>query len=628
MSASPSCSPPRRPLHERSTSQHNRLHIRVVPYSPPRLSSDGVAPSRVISYADASTETIPEPLGKYSSPLAQSSPRNSLYQDAPSPTLSSTSITKPRPAAARLRRPPNFIRPSSITDSLGSDGLYTPRDLSEEPSSPSRPSSRRKIINVHSNKTFSVHPQSRPASLRIEERSYRSRPSDTTGSSYDRVSSAAFTDDRPSSPLTPLTERSLRSYSPASFETPGSSSSPWNYRMIGGLRKVRKTPDLRRDQSQTPSPAPPNLPLPPLPVLPALSGITPPNLDSGPVSQSLVAKPSFQSAISSQTESTLSDITNWKACGQSSPVNVAELDSLPASSIRSNYELLGEPSSTDPSVHIHTRPQTNESDANFVVHHGAAASSSSSLVAVRRRVRSEYSRESMVVPPLRPTKRSSSENFHLPRSRSRDSIRTGSLSSLSNALTQEATRALFVGPPVLLSHGGMSWQDSFAGFSSSSQSRSGKAPANPYRWSSQLSTVMSESEGGSISTSRPLSPADRRSSGFHSNHSRLVLSMTPSLGGLDELTTTQSHSRHGSVERPPAVHIRTGSRDHTAGNIRLIRDQDEDGDGLADLEELRHRSSQRHLARFLSSYASDRSLRSNASSRANSFNGRIPAWAK
>ena len=625
MSASPSVSPPRRPLHERTTSEHNRLQIRIVPYSPPRLSPDV---SRVVSYADASTETDPEPLGKYSSPLVQS-PQPSLYHDAPSPTSSTVSLSKPRPLSARLKRPPNFIRPSSTAESWRSDAPYSTRNSSEEPSSPIRPASRRKIINVHADKTFSVHPQSRPASLKTEDRSYRSRPSDTTGSSYGRLSSAAFTEDRPSSPLTPLTERSLRSYSPASFDSPRSSASPWNYRMMGGLRKVRKTPDLKRDQSQSPSPAP-TLPLPPLPPLPSLPEIAPPVLASGAASQSLAPKTSFQSAVSSQTDSTLSERTNWKLYGQSSPVNTTEFESLPASSIRSNYEVIGEASSSDPSVHNHTRPPTGESEANFVVHHGPA-SSTSSMVAVKRRVRSEYSRESLVVPPLRPTKRSSSENLYLlrSRSRSRDSIRTGSLTSLSNALTQEATRALFVGPPVLLSHGGMSWQDSFANFSSSGPSRPPKTATNPYRWSSQLSTVMSESEGGSDAHSRPLSPADRRSSGFHSNHSRHVLSMASSLAGLDEMTAARSHSRHGSIERPPAVHVRNGSRDHANGNVRLIRDQDEDGDGLADLEELRHRSSRRRLANFLSSYASDRSLRSTASSRANSFNGgSIPTWAR
>lgn len=634
MSASPPCSPPRRPLQERSSSQNNsqnnRLQIRVVPYSPPRLSSDASPSVRVVSYADASTETEPEPWTKCSSPLtsfAHPSPQSSLYHHVPSPT---PSLAKGRAPFSSLRRYSNVSNVTSTSDTSDSwrhDLLHATHDLSPEPSPPLRPSSsRRKVINVHSDKTFSILPQFDTVSSKTD--SFRSpRPSNTTtSSSYGRLSSAAYTDDRPSSPLTPLTERSIPSSSPPLFAD-SASLSPWNYRMIGGLRKVPKTPtpDPEQRHARTPSPPVPTLSLP---HLSHLAEIAPLESASASASQPLTAKLSFQSTLSSHTESTLSEKTNYKVYGQSSPVAATELESLPPSSSHSNYRIIGEPSSTDASVHDRTRPQTGESEANFVVH-GGSSSSTSSLVAVRRRARPAFSRESLVVPPLRTTKRSSSENLGLFKSHSRDSLRTGSLTSISNALTQDATRALFSGPSTGLGQSGMSWQDSFGSFNNS-HARSHTAPFQTYHWSSQLSTVISESEGGTESRSMsPTSGADRRSSGFISNNSRHVLSIASSLAGLEELMGNTSHSRQGSVDRPQAAHTRSASRDPNWGNNRLIRDQDEDGDGLADLEELRHRPSRTRLGRFLTSYASDRSLRSSASSRANSFNGgSIPAWAR
>ncbi|CAM1510308.1 Fc.00g006430.m01.CDS01 [Cosmosporella sp. VM-42] len=614
MSASPSCSPPRRPLHERSgsqnNSQNNRLQIRVVPYSPPRLASEGSG--RVVSYADASTETGPELLAKSSSPLPYSSP----YYDAPSPTPSSPNI---RPFGSALRHAPSFGTPVPTVASWDPDAYDVTSDLYSEPSSPLRPSSSRREVIVHSDKTFSVFPQ--PVSASSKTDSVRSpRPSNTTGSlSHGRLSSNAFTEDRPSSPLTPLTERSISYDSPALFATVGSSSSPWNYRMVGGVRKVPKTPDTKQKQRRTPSMSSSELPLPPLPEI-AL-----PNLVSAPEPLPLSEKLSFQSSLSSQTGSTLSDRTNFKIYGRSSPVNVAELDSLPPSSSHSNYQVHGQPSSNPP-VYDQTRPQTGESEGNYVVH-GDQSSTGSSLVAVRTGLRPEFSRESLIVPPLRPTKRSSSEQLGFPKSRSRDSLRTGSLTSISSFLTQEATRAVFAGPATLLNQGGLSWQDSFSGFTNT-HARTQMPASQPHHWSSQLSTVISESEGGSESASRSLSPtsvADRHSSGWNSSHSRHILSLSSSLAGLGDFTDSPSHSRHGSLERPQATFNRSAIRDPNFGNIRLIRDQDEDGDGLADLEELRHRPSRTRMGNFLTSRSSDRSLRS----RASSFNsGSIPTWAR
>ncbi|KAH6893603.1 hypothetical protein B0T10DRAFT_278046 [Thelonectria olida] len=625
MSAPPSCTPPRRPLHERSDSENNRLGIRLVSYSPPFL---GSSPNfRPVSYADASTETEHEPWPRCSSPLAPSSP----YYESPSPGAAWKKI---RPVVTpNSKRPLTFTTPersSPWRPLVGTDAdieldtpdvsFQPPDDVSPCPSpssrASSRPPSRRKIINVHADKTFSVHTQelsastsSRGDSIWSNQQSYTTRTS-----SYGHQSLGAFSSDDhkeiPSSPLTPLTERSASKSPISSVPRRGQASprvSPWNYRMIGGVRKVPKTPDLKQKLPQTSS-APAQEVF--LPSLPEIELTNPLDVSS---SQLLNEKPSFQSTVSSQSKSTISERTNYKIYAQSSPVAVADLTSLPASSIHSNYELLGPPSSADPSVHDNTRPHTRESDANYVVHCGTSASSS--VVAVRDRLKSDFSQESLVVPPLRPTKKRSWESFGLVKTRSRDSLRTGSLTSISSIMTQEATRALFVGPPTMLNQVGPSWH------SSPTFSKPQNNPRPPH-WSSQLSTVLSESEPGSEPASRALSLtsfADRRSS----SHSKHILNMVNSLAGLEEQVEGPSHSRTPSLEPPAPAINRNAIRDSSLAPIRLIRDQDEDGDGLADLQVLGHRASRTRLGKMLSSYASDRSLRSNAS-----FNAAIPTWAQ
>lgn len=446
-------------------------------------------------------------------------------------------------------------------------------------------------------------------------------PSFTTGNtSYGRESVGTIGDDRqsrPTSPLTPLAEREPSSPVISSrIQDPSTpdNSSPWNYRLFGGLRKVPKTPDVKQKQPETQDVAA-ELSLPPLPEVDF------PLSEAGPSSRWLNEKTSFHSSSSDQTRTTVSNRTNIKTYRESSPVNVADLRSLPPSSIHSNVELIGDPSSAEASLYASTRPPTEDSNVNFVTHgsHGSH-SASSSIVAVRHRTQPEFSQESLVVAPLQPRKRRSSDTFALARTRSRETIRSrsASITSLSTIFTQEATRALFVGPPTILQHAGPSWQDL------------NRPQSRPHQWSGQLSTVMSESEGGSEPASRTLSLSSvpRRRGSDHSKH---VLSMTSSLFGLEEHVespsqsrgSTPSHSRNSSLEPPAATYARNSARDPATGTIRLVRDLDEDGDGLADLEVLHHRPSRTRMGRFLSSYASDRSLRSTAS-----FNAAVPAWAK
>ncbi|KAF5663667.1 hypothetical protein FHETE_7372 [Fusarium heterosporum] len=620
MSVSPSSSSPRKALHERSNSQNNRLAIRVVPHSPPRIASDGTVTSKTVTHADTSIATEQELDLTCSSTIHSSS----SYSETPSPSLQRTrtrSIVRSQSPKKRPSRYPSldFEHGSSPwTPHYDTDAddhtPYASRPPSREPSASPRPPSRKIAIQVHADKTFSIQPQHASMSSRVESL-WSLPPSFTTGNtSYGRGSMGTIGDDRhsrPTSPLTPLTERDPSSPSVSSrVQAPSTpdNSSPWNYRLFGGLRKVPKTPDVKQKQPQT-TDYPPELPLP------TLLEDDAPTHETGSSSRWLNQKTSFQSSLSAHTRSTLSERTNIKTYGHSSPVNIADLTSLPPSSIRSNIELIGDPSSAEASLYASTRPQTEDSNVNFVTH--GSHSASSSVVAVKHRVRPEFSQESLVVPPLRPRKRSSSESFALAARRSRETLRSrsASITSLSTIFTQEATRALFVGPPTILQHAGPSWQD-----------LQNRAQSRHHQWSGQLSTVMSESEGGSEPASRALSLSSapgRRGSAVGSRDSRHVLSMASSLFGLEEHVETPPHSRSNSLETPAAAYTRNAPRDPVTGTIRLVRDHDEDGDGLADLEVLHHRSSRTRMGRFLSSHASDRSLRSSAS-----FNAAVPAWAR
>ncbi|KFA52779.1 hypothetical protein S40293_00959 [Stachybotrys chartarum IBT 40293] len=608
------------PLQERSGSPSSRYHIRVVPYSPPRLSSDGSAASssRPLSYADLS-------------PSQQTLGSSFEYNDEENVRVQPGAEQSPEFGVSVLRRSPGFGSPSpSPSQPRHSYGGAA----TASPTSPLSPTRRaRKVITLHPDKkTFSVALQSGSLSSRTD--SLISPPSSYLAPSGSYRSSDAFVDETPSSPLTPLTEKpSLPDLAPPSASGPATpSSAAGNHQLVGGLRKVPTSPEaVVKQPNFSPSIANSDQTFSPevAPLQPA----------AGP---SLSAKTSTRSLESS---STLSLRTNYKVYGQSSPFvtassrqSMSNLDDdhpLPSSS-HSNYRVLADSSSSsNQSVYEQPRPQTSDTDANYVVHGGPSASSLS-LASTKSRLRSEYSRESLVVAPLRTIKRRASDSSSLPKPRSRDSHRTGSLSSISHSITDQATRALFAGAAVL------NIQPRFQ--RPPSQGVSPILPAlyvppamtsYPHQWSSQLSTVFSESEGGSEPATRsvsPLSAPGRRSSGFsgfNSIHSRHILSIS-SLAGLEESRAGNSHSRSGSLDRPQPTYNRTMQREPNTGNIRLVRDHDEDGDGLADLQDLHHRPSRTHLSSMNSSQSSDRNIWSSSSSRANSLtnNSGIPVWAK
>ncbi|CRK48496.1 hypothetical protein BN1723_008036 [Verticillium longisporum] len=420
--------------------------------------------------------------------------------------------------------------------------------------------------------------------------------------------------DRSFSPCTPTSSTVQLSEDPIG----DFASSPWNHQLVGGLRKVSKTPDPA--PKQTPRPLSSDNPLPTLLETTAAA-------ERERDLHSLLNKSSELSFGSLQSASTDSETTNYKVYNARQPVAPEahpDTDSLvPPSTSDSNYEVLGRSSPCWPTSNHPSPPRTASSDNNYVVHGDPSSSSPLAL-------RSAYSQESLIVPPLRPGRKNSIERFGLYKTRSKDSLAAGSLTSISSIIAQEAIQTFFAIPIALQRPRGSSGvpsrhSDSWdTGTSVTGPSRSHMA-SHPHIWSSQLSTVISESEGGSEPVSRSVSalsgPA-RRNSGFYSNHSRQMLSISSSLAAHDE-HTSGSQSLTDSLERLQPSHCR-------GGTVRLVRDQDEHGDGLADLHELHQRPSRRRLSSFMSSTSSsDRNIHSSGSSQANSMtNASLPTWAR
>ncbi|KAI0181060.1 hypothetical protein GGR52DRAFT_16898 [Hypoxylon sp. FL1284] len=698
----------RSPLRERSASEKNKLQIRIVPYSPPgpddaEASRSSADRSGIRSDGDESTTSDPAAItprariashekksygAELSSSPSPSTPASPLARakgrrvSGSKLASNSSELERTAPLSPVTSRPSygsniRRINPQS-PPSQQDDGLVSPtwnRSLSR----------RDNFINVHSDKTFSVVLKSTRS--RYSDRSdstFKSPlPSNTSTYSSHEVSSIDVSaEDRFGSPLSSVPERSSSPSTPGSLppasavpdfsEQSADSASPWNYRMVGGLRKVAQTPDRKgkgkeKEIAEEPLPTPPPPPPPP-PV--TATNVT--LLDPEP-SSPLTTKQSFNSE---QTASTIEETTNYKVLGRSSPP-LPDSDSidLPASpsgssgSSNPNYEILGQ-SSPAQTIASSTAPafprgftDTPESK-NYIVY-GESSPAPSSVAPFQRhhfhssdesslrQVRPSYSQESLVVPPLRPHKRSSSENLGYYREQSKENLRSransfsrsraNSFSSLSSIATQDTASVFNASTPniVILRHtpstSSIPRSTWAAGPSNAGQQ---KARMDTHQWSSQLSTVMSEYEGsdpGSRVVSS-VSGGDRVSSAFGSRgsrDSRHMRSISSSLG-LEVLETRGSRGSRGSrsrsnsigdtLDRPSPVYSRGGREQLPSPGAPTIRDHDEHGDGLADLQ--LHSTPSRSRLGF-SRQTSDRSLRSTASSRTGSLTASsLPSWAR
>ncbi|KAK4199050.1 hypothetical protein QBC40DRAFT_87132 [Triangularia verruculosa] len=608
------------------------------------------------------------------------------------PMVSPSGAGQGGPTASAVKSPsedsPNFTTYPASTRSSRASESPSPADSSHTAtrsrsrSSSGAPARRRTIIVTNPDKTFtlvrndsdaesSVTP-SHPVrdSLVSPSLSYASR-----SSTQERPSILSWAESRSETPMTGVStvipDNTPEPPSPAPSSTgsstihlvedpnpAASSSSPWSYRMVGGLRKVAQTPEppATKEPQYEPESLPSDRPLSPLIEDPTgkEEEVTP--------TKTVAPKASFASAVSDQTIDTVSVSTNYKVYGPGSSPAQESNDSLlfnrPGTS---NWEVLGEASPApaskgSPLASSAASSSAGEND-NYVVYGESSPSPASSLITVAKKPRPSYSQESLRVAPLRSAKKSY-ENFGYYKQRSRENLRsrTNSVHSLKSvpSIIGKQDPSLLVAP-VAVNLGLLSPRAARGGDpGSSSQLPSWLAPptagsssrpeksntqhasvpmitATPHQWSSQLSTVQSESEvESSPMPTRSVSPLSESSGGHHrrrssagwvsSMHSRQMHSVSSSIAGqLEEAADTTSGS--DSLHRPQPSLSRVGQ-------IRMVRDQDEHGDGIADLE---HRPSRTGLSSyFTNTNSSSRGLHSSGSSRSrgNSFSSQVPAWAK
>lgn len=405
-----------------------------------------------------------------------------------------------------------------------------------------------------------------------------------------------------------------------------------------------------------------------------------PETEPLPDTRELRPEKSFLSVASTATEA-----TNYKIYGHSSPAALGSFDSFnPPSPCGSYSPLIALPPASFP-LNAHESEAgpsgTANTEANYVVHDESRDPSfnespdPSPPGTALRQPRRDFSDDSLVVPPLRPKRQISHEGFGYYRSRSRstgssENLRTKksgkSLNSISSIINEEAAEFFYAGQAFLNGPAGQFeptgplFDPTVAGPSdrqrqldqqrqreqkmreAASWAEGTEAPAppplpvTPHQWSSQLSTVMSESEppsstGGSrqaslASVSLPgsagLGSTGRRGSRW-SSHSRQMLSISSSLAGdMENISHSRSNSdpeRPSPTFRPPGFHV-------------MVRDHDEDGDGLADLQQVTPRPSRQKLSDMYagSNNSSERNLHSSQStrSRASSLSATLPTWAK
>jgi hypothetical protein len=583
-------SPPRRPLHERSDSDSNTRAIaavRLVPATPPRL------------------------LGL--------SERDDIYSRTPLPTHPSHILSPGGRGRAKGKDGEQLMQRTlqpPITRSLYQVGQDD--DAATKPSASKPKPTPKKRLQIHKDtKTFSLVPQTEA----IGEDEPGS-PTLSTKSSYSLLSTDLHNAAVRSNSIRPCTPGASSTYPiPTTLapevESPISSdainSSPWNYQIVGGVRKVPKTPDNKQKDI-----ASSEIALPPLPE----------SYEAAASLHDLVSKPSFQS---SETATIASENTNYKVYRAKSASKSESPIPAPSSS-DSNYQIIGVSSPASSVIH---RPQESTSIfENYEVFGDPSPSASYSDLAPP----SKYSQESLVVPPLKPRTRRSNESFGYYKSRSRESLRSSpSLNSISSVFSQRETARSLVGPgslvnlPILAAKlkGPSSWANPLA-------SHPTRSPMNeaPHQWSSQLSTVLSVSDGRSDRGSRSWSDDNwRRSSGFpstQSRHSRQMLSISSSVA-LEAPPSLRSIS--DSLEPPEPAYIRLGESNPNDSSMRMVGDQDEYGDGITDMPGWAKFPSRGNLAGFYNVTQSDNgrtnTIRSMASSRANSMlTNAIPTWAR
>ncbi|KFX90211.1 hypothetical protein V490_06564 [Pseudogymnoascus sp. VKM F-3557] len=632
--------PGRRPLHERSGSETNIAAVRLVPATPPQLLWSHT-PSQEPEDIYMRTALPTHPAHFLPPPDAGAS----FFRESAALIQSEDRVSGAQPLAKQLRGQGPALTTTYQTRQTSSSANSTPS--SSRPSSVKSLQRKRKQVKVNPDKTFSVlEVAGQVDSTKPDDNGSRAPSSTISRSTFDRQSSrtdsfaprdasgATWKSETTATTLTNSCTPSpdLSSKSPT-FES-NTPSSPWNYKLVGGLRKVPGTPDLKQKVVQSPD-SPPSLP-----DLPEIDQTT---------DRELSNKQSFQSGV---TSSTASDYNNYKVYPSSPPllataaspspsINSDQQVALPSSpgsyveestvlhhelppSSDQNYEILGlsftgySPASSQLELY--------NTESNYEVHGDLSPSPSTSLINLPAQPQQAYSRESLVVPPLQPKAKKSAERFGYYKKHSRESLRTGSLTSITSVLSEDFVRALATGrqltrvPSLKNIPETSPWTNPLALNAVKTHMQ-----AHPHQWSSQLSTVDSVSEGGTNRNSRQWSDATpRRSSGFVS-HTRQIPSIASTISQDDR-------RRDSDLPTYPQPTYSPTAQEASGSMMRTAEDQDESGDKLTDMPILHERPSRTRLSGFFGipyDIGRNNSMRSISSSRANSLLGTtLPTWAQ
>ncbi|RKF55207.1 putative serine-rich protein [Erysiphe neolycopersici] len=400
----------------------------------------------------------------------------------------------------------------------------------------------------------------------------------------------------------PLSDKSKRKSSIDSIN-----SSPYNYEFIGGLRKVAETPD-HKHQSSTSSGHLSSL----FQLSDEVSSLTLP--------YDLLPKSSFSS-----TNSTSSETTNYKIYGEASvsesTSSIVTLSPLPATN---------EFTISEDTKHSLDSDRASPATGNYNESHEVFRGSSQSNLSLDDQ--NTHPRSLIVSPIKQKVKKVRIYHTGVSPSKSRKSHQS-ELSSFS-LNPREAFRGFFSSNPSIqfpfhafnLSQRQIvssSWAETLSLYPPRSHMNE-----YPHQWSSQLSTVLSVSEG---------SEQDARSWSEDSRDSRDSID---SRGGNISARTSQdlispvSRSmswNDSTIERPPSAF--KNLRRNSTSPIRTVIEQDEHGDGITDMYNMRVRPIRRRTSGYLSSASSDNgrtnTMRSSISTHSMNLTlALLPAWAK
>lgn len=414
-------------------------------------------------------------------------------------------LDEPFQTPSTPQSPPVSSGSSNATTRIVRQPVHNAHSATASPTiKPKLPTRKRLSINKDG-RTFSLlHDDAQPADdssglkspmlSPVSRSSFDSLPSYASNTARNSSISASYAADEDSTlttiPGTPPSEDENN----LSVDRPG--ISPGNYQLVGGIRKVPKTPDFKQ-KSIVSSESP-------LPPLPEISDDLPTS------SHDLSSKTSF---YSTHTASTTSETSNYKVYRYTSPSLLEDAVTAPASS-DSNYQIIQESSPESSVIYrpqvprpetesyegpssdlsrtssIAQRPQTSNSDANYEIH-GDISPCASYL---DHPYLSKYSQESLIVPALKPRSRRSNERLGYYKSRSRESLRskegrsrTGSLTSISTVLSRREALKAVVGSgflvhlpiPNLKSKGPSSWAEPSEG----NYPQRSYMNENPHQWS-------------------------------------------------------------------------------------------------------------------------------------------------